>query len=206
VARDKNKVIFTGTLTVKKGVVSLFDAWRAVRQRYPEAELHVLGKDTLYQGQSMEKFLLSRLDECSRIGVHFHGHVSRERLRRELRTARVAVFPSFAEAFAFAPIEAMACGCPTIYSWRTSGPELMRSNIDGILINPDDTEELAAAIVRVLSNDDLAHRLGEAARERVAQNFTTQQLMPRLEEFYHRCVRQFGSRRHLNGPLCSSQS
>jgi glycosyltransferase involved in cell wall biosynthesis len=206
-SRDNEKVIYTGTLTLKKGVLTLFHAWRIVKHHRPQAELHLFGKDTSYQGQSMAAFLLSQLDEESRLGVHFHGHTQREQLLKELRTARVAVFPSFAEAFAFAPIEAMACGCPTIYSRRTSGPELIRNGIDGILIDPGNAEELADALLQVLSDNDLADRLGRAGHERVAQNFTTRQLLPALEEFYYRCVRQFGSRRRLGGgPLCSLQS
>jgi glycosyltransferase involved in cell wall biosynthesis len=88
-------------------------------------------------------------------------------------------------------MEAMAAGCPTIYSRRSSGCELIRHGQDGVLIDPDDTEELAAAIVSMLKDDLLAERLGLAGQQRVRHNFTTQKLMPRLEEFYRQCIQRF---------------
>jgi glycosyltransferase involved in cell wall biosynthesis len=195
--RERHRVIYTGTLTPKKGVISLMNAWRIVKRRHPEAELHLLGKDTVHQGGSMKHALLSRLHESDRTSVHFSGHVSRDRLLQELTAARVAVFPSYAEAFAFAPMEAMAAGCPTIYSRRSSGSELIRHGHDGVLIDPDNTEELAAAIVSMLEDDQLAERLSLAGQERVRHNFAIQKLVPRIEEFYRHCIQNF--------PLTSTQ-
>lgn len=85
--------------------------------------------------------------------IHFHGHVERAELVAALQRAGLDVFPSSAEAFALAPLEAMAYGCPTIYSQRGSGPELIENGRDGLLIEPDQPHEIAGAIVRVLTDD-----------------------------------------------------
>ena len=61
--RSPNRVVFTGTLTAKKGVVSLTDSWPLVKAECPAAELHMFGKDAgAPDGQPMPAYLLSRLD------------------------------------------------------------------------------------------------------------------------------------------------
>ncbi len=196
VTRRPRKVVFTGTLTRKKGVVSLVRAWPRVRAACPDAELHLLGKDDrLAGGTSMTDYLRSLLPDGVAGSVHFHGHVTREELFAALRSARVAAFPSYAEAFAFAPLEAMACGCATLYSQRGSGPELIEDGRDGLLVDPDRPEEIGDAIVRLLLDDELAGRLSVAGRARVESAFSVQGFVSRSDALFHDCVKQFGSRR-----------
>jgi len=181
--RTRNRVVFTGTLTGKKGVRELIAAWPAVRRRRPDAALDLYGK-----GEAMRRSLIEALPEEDRASVRFHGHVSQETLRSALAAARVAVFPSFAEAFALAPMEAMAQSCPTIYSLQTSGEELMTHERDGLLVDPRRPEEISAAILRLLDDDALATRLGGAGQRRVLENFTTEQILPRQIRFYEKCL------------------
>jgi glycosyltransferase involved in cell wall biosynthesis len=193
-ARSRSQVVFTGTLNSKKGVLSLIRAWPTVTQACPSSELHMFGKDTLTQdGRSMAGYLASMLNG-DRASVHFHGHTSRENLLENLKTPRVAVFPSYAEAFAMAPLEAMAHGCPTIYSRRGSGPELMDDGRDGLLIDPDQPQDIANAIIRVLRDDELAAQLGQAGRRRVAESFSVPVILARNEAFYFSCIREFKRR------------
>ncbi len=134
--RSSNRVIFSGTLTGKKGIVSLIKAWPLVVKSLPTAELHVFGKDgRSNDGGSMQSYLSAMLNG-ERPSVHFRGHVTRQELFDTYSTAAAAVFPSYAEAFAVAPLEAMAVGCPTIFSSRGSGPELLTHEREGLLVSP----------------------------------------------------------------------
>ena len=190
--RSKDQVVFTGTLTAKKGIVQLIKAWPRVLEVCEGAELHLFGKiGSSAQGQSMKAQLLSQISVGAGKSVHFHGHQTREALFQALRQARLAVFPSYAEAFALAPLEAMALGCPTIYSRRGSGPELIEHERDGLLVEPDHIEEIATAIIRILTDDHLAQRLGEAGRERVQENFSVRAQLARNESFYRGCIDDF---------------
>jgi glycosyltransferase involved in cell wall biosynthesis len=191
-ARSKHDVVFSGTLTAKKGVVSLIDAWPLVRERCAGARLHLLGKDgTAENRTSMKRFLESRLRPADRNSVTFHGHVDRATLFGHLRRARAAVFPSFAEAFAIAPLEAMGCGCPTVASVRGAGPEAIQSGHDGILVDPASPAEIAAAVASILLDDDLAARLGDAGERCVADRFSLDRLLPQNIAFYEHCFAQF---------------
>jgi glycosyltransferase involved in cell wall biosynthesis len=189
------RVVFTGTLTEKKGVVSLVRAWPTVLARAQDAELHLFGKNARTEdGRDMQAYLEASLDPASRARVHFHGHVGRERLFQAFREAAVAVFPSYSEAFGIAPFEAMAHGCPTIYTRRGPGPELVRDRVDGMLVDPDQPTDIADAICRALADPAAAERLGEAGRRRVEETFTTTALLGKNEDFYAACIADFRGR------------
>lgn len=189
--RIRNRVVFSGTLTGKKGVIALIKAWPKVVQAHPNAELHIFGKNgRADDGQSMQAVLCSLLNGA-RSTVRFHGHVSRQELFEVYQTSGVAVFPSRAEAFAIAPLEAMASGCPTIYSQRGSGPELLEHGRQGLLVDPDDPEQIAEAILRVQTNILFAQEMGEAGRARVRECFSIDRLTAQNLAFYSRCANDF---------------
>jgi len=190
-ARARNRVVFAGTLTAKKGVVALARAWPRVRARCPEAELHVYGRDGAYAGGSMREYLRSLMAADAEAGVQFHGHVSLDELHSVFRQARVAVLPSLAEGFALTPLHAMAAGCPTIYTRRSSGPEVIEHGRDGLLIDPERPETIAEAIVEVLEDDALAERLGRMGRARVEAQFALETAGALNERFYRWCRADF---------------
>ncbi|HXH25932.1 MAG TPA: glycosyltransferase family 4 protein [Vicinamibacterales bacterium] len=188
-ARTPGKVVFTGTLTEKKGVIPLLDAWPRVARECPHATLHVIGKDGLAPGGgSMVEYLTARIEGDAARRVRFHGRVPRERVLAELRTARVAVFPSFAEAFAIAPLEAMAVGCPTIGTALGSGPELIDDGIDGLTVDPHHPGQIAQAICRLLGDEDWARQLGDRGRAKVERQFTWRVAVQANLEFFAACV------------------
>ena len=192
-ARVRGRVIFSGRLIAKKGVEPLLRAWPRVRAQVPQAVLHLYGRDgPAGGGGSMRALLQGMIDgQADSTSVVFHGHVAREELARALDTASVAVFPSFAEAFAFAPMEAMASGCATVCSVRGSGPELVTDGRDGLLVEPSDPGAIAGAVTRLLMDSDLRLRLGRAGRRRIAESFSMPVLLPANEAFYRAVIERF---------------
>jgi glycosyltransferase involved in cell wall biosynthesis len=191
-ARRPGQVVFTGTLAEKKGVLSLAAAWPQVLREVSDARLDLYGKeDRAPDGGPMSAFLMAGLPPEAVPTVRWHGHVSREELRAALETAAVAVFPSLAETYGIAPFEAMAAGCPTIYTRRGPGPELLEHGRDALLVEPSRPEDVAAAIVRVLRDPVLARRLGEEGRRRVRASFSTATLLQENVAFYRDCIRRF---------------
>lgn len=190
--RFSTDVVFTGTLTAKKGVISLVRAWPMVKAAVPGATLHLHGKNMAQpDGTSMKAYLQTQIPQELINSVEFHGHTRRPELLQKLAQARVAVFPSYAEAFAMAPLEAMSRGCPTIYSTRGSGPETIEDGKDGLLVNPDRPEEIATAIIRVLTDDALAERIGAAGYQRVLRDFAITRVAGTNERFFTECVTRY---------------
>ncbi len=187
--RSKTRIVFAGSLVAKKGVIPLMQAWNEVMRAAPGAELHLFGKDaTIEGGASMREHLLSLLSPEALRSVVFHGHVTREQVAEAFRSCRAAVFPSFSEAFSLVPLEAMAEGCPVIFSKRHSGPELITPEENGLLVEPSEPSEIAAAILRLLNETALAERLSEAGAAMIRARFSRQALIGQHESFYRGCI------------------
>jgi glycosyltransferase involved in cell wall biosynthesis len=69
------------------------------------------------------------------------------------KQAKVFVYPSFYEGFGFPPLEAMACAVPVVASFSSSLPEIIDKA--GILVDPKSSDELAKAIISILTDNDL---------------------------------------------------
>ena len=189
--RTSSDVVFSGTLTAKKGVEPLIQAWPGVVERIPEATLTLYGKDTERpEGGSMRDHLIAQLPAHVRPSVLFPGHVSRSVLFEALARARVGVFPSYTETFGNVAVESMAWGCPTIYTTRSVGPDVIADEQEGLLIDPDRPPDLTRAMLRVLQDDALAKRLGAAGRAHVLRDYTAAAVLPPTLDLYERLTRQ----------------
>lgn len=177
VVKKPGTVIFTGTLIPKKGIYQLIAAWNKVNREMPEARLSVYGKG------DVEK-IAALMDLTARESVQFCGHVDRGTLMEELATANLAVFPSYAECFSLAPMEAMAVGTTVIYSLRTSGPELITHDETGYLCDPDDVDGLANQILELLHDEARCARLATAAQRHVRERFAVDHLADAHIQWY----------------------
>ena len=92
----------------------------------------------------------------------------------------VFVLASFEDAFPTVLLEAMAAGLPVVASRVGGIPEIT----DEVLVPPGDPEALANAIRDLLANDERRQAMGEAARKRARERFSTAAWIARLEEIY----------------------
>jgi glycosyltransferase involved in cell wall biosynthesis len=186
--RAGSRVVFAGTLTRKKGVFSLFDAWPRIRAVDPTATLDVYGKDTREAGGRSVRALL---EARALAGVSFRGQVPLEDLVSVFAEARAAVLPSYAEGFSLTPLHAMDAGCPVVGTRRGSGPEAIDEGVTGLLADPDRPEEIARAVIRLLADDGLARTLGENGRRAVRERFSLRAVLGANEAFYRDCRARF---------------
>jgi glycosyltransferase involved in cell wall biosynthesis len=179
--RNPKQVIFTGSLVQKKGIFQLAQAWNIVNKQMPEARLLILGKGP-------EQKVAAYLNQGAVSTVTFMGHVKKEVLYDQLSASSISVFPSYAEAFALAPLEAMACGTAVINSNRTSGPELIDDGINGLLVDPDDVEQIASAILYLLNDADACARLSKNGNEKVREHFDINKIATQNIAFYNKVL------------------
>jgi glycosyltransferase involved in cell wall biosynthesis len=110
--------------------------------------------------------------------------VDKEGLYNHLFASVISVFPSYAEAFALAPLEAMACDTAVINTNRTSGPELINDKINGLLINPDDINQIAEAILFLLQNPEACQTTAQKGNEKVRELFDIAKIAEENLKFY----------------------
>ncbi|HYY07812.1 MAG TPA: glycosyltransferase family 4 protein, partial [Actinomycetota bacterium] len=91
------------------------------------------------------------------------------------------------ESFGIALVEGMAAGLPVVATDIPGYREVVTDGVEGLLVPPRDPEALAAGLVRVLTDPELAVRLGRAGRER-ARSFDWSIVVERLEELYRRAI------------------
>jgi glycosyltransferase involved in cell wall biosynthesis len=149
--------------------------------RLPEARLVLAGRD-LEQGGAFQDELereSERLGIRERVEFGFHEDVP-----ALLETLDVVALPSWTEGLPLVLLEAMARGRPVVATPVGGTPELVTDGETGLLVPPRDPEALAEALRRVLDDPDLARRLGEAARARVAERFTAAEQERRMLALY----------------------
>lgn len=179
--RDPLKVVFSGSLLEKKGILQLMKAWNKVAKAMPGAALTILGKGDANPARSL-------LDSDVQATVAFKGHVDRASVFRHYAEAAVVALPSFAECFALAPMEAMACGTPVVYTTRTSGPELIADGENGLLADPADVDELAEKILLLLRDTPLREKLGKKGADTLRTHFAIQVVSAQQARFYEKLL------------------
>ena len=176
-ARKPKQVVFTGSLVEKKGIYQLAKAWNMVHKAVPDACLLVLGKGP-------QQKVTACLDAGARSSVIFKGHLPATDLYRHLKESAIGIFPSYTEAFALAPLEAMACGAAVINSNRTSGPELVEHGLSGLLVDPNNIEQIASSIIGLLNNPDICATLAKNGYESVKERFEINKIALEHVTFY----------------------
>jgi glycosyltransferase involved in cell wall biosynthesis len=93
------------------------------------------------------------------------------------------------EPFSLTVPEAMGCGLPVVATAYGGTTEIVESGENGLLVPPGDIEALAAALVQLCRDPDLARELGARGRTRVVQDFAWQTQGARLISYYDDLVR-----------------
>jgi rhamnosyl/mannosyltransferase len=170
-------VVFLGRLVPYKGVDVLIQAMRSV----PATALVI--------GDGRCRRELERAAVGSR--VIFVGAVPDAGRAAYYHAADVVVLPSVsrAEAFGMAMLEAMACGTPVVCTELGTGTSwLNRHGRTGLVVPPRDPATLAQALRRLLADDQLRHRMGGAATERVRHHFTRHAMSEQITDVYRQVI------------------
>jgi glycosyltransferase involved in cell wall biosynthesis len=150
-------VLFVGTLEPRKNIGGLLEAYGRLLTRVPKTPRLVIAGEA---GPGAEPWLQAIARPPLSGHVEYLGYVPADRRETLFKGAQLFVLPSFEEGFGLAALEAMAAGIPIVASNRGSIPEVVGDA--GILIEPDDPEQLTQAMERIIS--DTAVRVSCARR------------------------------------------
>ncbi len=114
--------------------------------------------------------------------VIFCGY--REDIPKIIAATDVLVLPSLGESFGRVIIEAMAMGRPVVATDAGGVPEIIRSNHTGILVEIANADAIAEAVVRLLNDEELSKKIGQAGLRRVQEKFTIEKHVHEIQRVY----------------------
>jgi len=181
---DGPVVLFFGTLQAYKGLDLLMDAFTEVRRRMPDARLVIAGAAS---GEVDTEALTRQAERIGNVRLRL-GYVPVPEVAPLMRSARVVALPyrnanasgvvHLAHSFS-RPVVTTAVGDLTV---------AVEHEKTGLIVPPEDSAELAEAIMALLADPERAGQLGTAGRARLAENSTWPEIAEKMETVFEECL------------------
>ena len=177
-------VLFLGRLHARKGVQLLIPAFAAATRDLSEAYLLIVGPD---EGMRVQLEALACAEGVAE-RVRFTGLLTGAEKLAALAAADVFALPAIGEGFSMAALEALACGVPTVLTPGCHFPEVAEAGAG--MVVPREVGALAVALGALLHDPAQRETMGQAARALVAERYTWERVVARLERAYRHLVNE----------------
>ena len=179
---EPHAILYVGRITPDKGVHVLLKALSYLRE---PVKVEIIGPPDWNLGyfQAVQR-QIETINEKGKHFISYLGRVEQFRLIESYQKASVFVLPSIFEPFGVVLLEALACGTAVVAT-RTGGiPEVVRDGENGLLVPPNNPEELGRSIQRLLDFSNMRKSFGQAGRKFVNEGFSLAAAARRLAEIY----------------------
>jgi len=173
------EILSVGRLVSLKGHGVLLDAMARLRDRGVEARATIVG-DGPHRRSLEESVRRHRLADR----VQLIGAVGQDEIRDLYARSDVFCLPSFGEGVPVVLMEAMSMAKPVVTSRITGIPELVDDGVSGLLTAPGRADQVADALERLAGDPAGRRRMGEAGREKVVAEFSTEGTAQQLARIY----------------------
>ena len=164
--QNKAVLLFMGSLIERKNPLFLLDVILKIKEKFPGIVLIYWGEGP-QKGAIIKRAQSMGLSENIRMQKPLFG--PGKNLIHNL--ADIFVLPSLDEGFALAPLEAMTCGKPVILNKSHSASEAVSNGQNGYLCMPNNRNDWARKIIKILKNKRLRKKMEEAARQKALKEF-----------------------------------
>ncbi|MDH5573226.1 MAG: glycosyltransferase family 4 protein, partial [Gammaproteobacteria bacterium] len=178
--KEENEILFVGFPFKRKGVDILIAAFKKIASRYPDWKLKILG----WFPDHLE--LDSAIDKHPQI--YHHKPVYYNEMPKHIGSCAVVVLPSRSEAMGRVLVEAMAAGKPRIGSNVDGIPTVINDGVDGLLVEPQNVDDLAEKLEMLICNSELRKTLGENGKRRALNEFSSETYYKNLFNFYNKLI------------------
>ncbi|HAV42950.1 TPA: hypothetical protein DCX15_02915 [bacterium] len=173
-----------GTIVDYKGQNYLIEAIPYVLKEIPEARFVLVGSGPLKPALEQR---VNRMEPKNK--VIFTGIQPLEKTSQIIASFDISVLPSLQEALPLFALESMALEKPVIATAIGGNPEVIKDGTTGILVPQEDHISLAKAIIKLLKDQDLARRMGEAGKRVVEERFTLDMWVERFIRFINDTIK-----------------
>ena len=184
-------IVFVGHLAAWQGVEYLIRSAPYILKGYPESKFLIVGDGTMKQGLIE---LTQRIQVSDR--MIFTGRVPYDKVPLYINASDVCVAPFIKERNERSGVSPLkiyeygACGKAIVTS-RLPGLEFVEQYETGVLIQPDNAEELANAIVKLFKDEGLRRQMGENGRKYVVKNHSWDSLARRVAEVCQQALENY---------------
>jgi glycosyltransferase involved in cell wall biosynthesis len=181
---DVPLVLYLGRINFKKGIDLLIPAFAKLAQTLPRVRLAMVGPDNENYGPQVRRWCQDHGIAQNVIRV---DHMDPGEVSKAYVDADVLVLPSYTENLGMVAVEAMACQCPVIVSDRIGiSPDIIKSGAG--LVARLDPEEIAKAMLSVLTGRPAAREMGAAGRRLAETRFTYDRIVAKVSRMYETAI------------------
>lgn len=167
-----------GTITAYKGIDTLCNAWPKVHARIPNAELLIVGALSADVDESLLRSHIASLP-----GVTLRtGYVPIPEVAPYFARARCVVLPYKRSSQSGVAHLAHTMGRPVVATRVGDIPAVVLDGVSGLLVDPDDPEALAQALIRILTDPEVSRKMGEAGAQRIAAEASWDDVAVRMRQ------------------------
>jgi glycosyltransferase involved in cell wall biosynthesis len=179
------RVLGVGRLVAKKGFDLMVDACALLQERGVPFEALIVGQDDKHGDVIRRRVTQLGLEDK----IELPGAMGPPELLDEYRRASALcmpcrLLPDDRDGIPNVLVEAMAAGTPVVATAVSGIPELVTDGVNGLLIDPEDPEQLADALIRLHADTELAQRLRGAARQTIDERFDGDRLARELASLF----------------------
>jgi len=176
---DVKRIISVSNLKKSKGIDLNIRALARLVKRYPQVRYHIVG-----DGEERAN-LQSLVDELNlKEHIVFHGKLSHAETMRQMASSDIFCLPSWQEGFGAVYIEAMSQGIPAVGVRGEGIEDVIISGQNGLLVRPQNIDDIVEALVSLLDDPGYARTLAEAGRETVINGYTWTRNARKTKELY----------------------
>ncbi len=182
VLKNKKILLYVGRVVKEKNLYMLFDVFSKVKEKFENTALFFIGG-----GPELDNLKAKAKKHKYASSICFAGYRDRDILSYFYHLADVFVFPSCTETQGLVTIEAMRAGLPVVAIGEMGTLDVMKGDKGGFMVQ-NDTEEFAARVIDLLSDETLRAQKSKEAREWGAK-WSIDYLTPKLEDFYKKALK-----------------
>ena len=169
-----------------KNITGMIKAFAIVIQRFSDAQLRIAGAAESGYLKACKKEIKRKEVQNS---VRLLGNLSVKDIQFELSKAHCLVVPSFQENAPLSIAEAMAVGVPVVAARVGGIGEMVEDGKTGLLVDPYNTEDIAEAICRILSDKSLARSMSQRAKQIAKSRFMASAVCRQTLQVYNEILK-----------------